>query len=57
MLDFDKLKSDWASVIGEGSFDGLVVYKPLMHRLPTSECFTSFDDDHAWIPYTGSEVV
>lgn len=57
LLDVDELKSDWASEIRDGSFDGLVVNKSLVHRLPASEYFTDFDDEHIWLPYTGSEAV
>ena len=57
LLDVDELNTDWASEIGDGSFGGLVANKSLLQRLPTSECFVAFDDEHVWIPYTGSEAI
>ena len=57
LLDVDELKSNWASEISDGSFDGLVVNKALLNRFPASEYFTDFDDEHVWLPYTGSEAM
>lgn len=57
LLDVDELNEDWASEIGDGSFGGLVANKSLLHQLPKSEYFVDFDDEHVWIPYTGSEAI
>ncbi len=57
LLDVDELNADWASEIGDGSFNGLVANKSLLKQLPASECFVDFDDEHVWIPYNGSEAI
>ncbi len=56
LLDVDELTADWASEIIDGSFSGLVVCKSLLSRLPRSDYFSDFDDEHLWIPYTGSKA-
>ena len=57
LLDIKELNSDWASEIGDGSFAGLVAGNSILSQLPASSYFVEFDDDHAWIPYKGSEAI
>ncbi len=57
LLEVNELTADWASEIRDGSFAGLVASTSLIHKLPSSSYFVDFDDQHVWIPYTGSEAI
>lgn len=56
LLDIEELNADWTTEIQNGSFAGLVVRTDLISRLPQSSHFVPFDDEHLWIPYTGSKA-
>jgi hypothetical protein len=57
LLHVDALNADWACEIRDGSFGGLVASKSLLPKLPGSPHFVEFDEEHAWIPYTGSQAL
>lgn len=57
LLDLDDLNADWASEIGDGSFNGFVASKTLLSQLPVSSYFAEFDEEHVWIPYSGSQAL
>ncbi|MCG8584563.1 MAG: hypothetical protein MI757_07620, partial [Pirellulales bacterium] len=56
-LGITELTANWSTEIGDGSLNGLVSRKSLLSRLPDSTHFAEFDDDHVWIPYTGSQSI
>lgn len=57
LLDIAELNRDWSAEIQDGSLSGLVVHRSILDQLPQSSHFAAFDDDHVWIPYTGSPAI